>query len=208
MRPIMGEPEIDDDYLLDIALGLREDPGLLQRAERSAELSKRVSQMRAELQALDGQLSQLLSAGPPVDVLPLAHWRILLAVDDSASSGRACVVAARFAGRSEGSVIVFHAREMNPPRTAAVSEPEGDAEALLMSYADELRDGGIPVEPTLGQAIRGHEADSILEAAEELAADLIVIGAGNHSRLAALLLRHRTAGRVVANADRPVVVVS
>ena len=145
----MGEPEIDDGRLLDLALGLHEDPALRQAAEASPQLRRRLDELTAELHAISGELPRLLGAGSAGDVLSSDRWRILLALDDSPRSGRACAAAARLAACSAGTVIVFHVRETARLGSALISEPESEAAELVRSYLDELREEvleGVPDE--------------------------------------------------------------
>jgi nucleotide-binding universal stress UspA family protein len=203
----MGEPEIDDGRLLDLALGLHEDPALRQAAERSPQLRRRLDELTAELRAISGELPRLLRTGSAGDALPRDRWRILLALDDSPRSGRACAAAERLAASSAGTVIVFHVRGTAPLGSASISESQSEAAELLGSYLDELREEGIAVESALGQASYGHVAESILRAADELAADLIVLGADSRPRLLSSLSAHRIAKRVTAAARCPVLIV-
>jgi nucleotide-binding universal stress UspA family protein len=208
MRSIMRDFDIDDERLLDLALGLREDVELRQAAEHSPKLRRRLEELSVELEAIGQELPQLLAGNDAGHSLPRSRWRILLAVDGAPHDGRACSAAARLAASFAGRVIVFHVRETSLPDSASVAECETEAASQLTRYVDELEEEHIPAESALGRARRGHVAESILQAATELSVDLIVMGADRRSRRLAFLPWHRTARRVVSRARCPVLVVA
>ena len=54
--------DVDDDRLLDLALGLEDDPEVTEAVARSAELQQRLSELEADLRAIDRELHNMLPA--------------------------------------------------------------------------------------------------------------------------------------------------
>ena len=128
--------------------------------------------------------------------------RIVLAVDGSPPSERAVAVCADLAASLSAEVAVIHVN-IDPvmvvppvaPTEAMIAPPvlteqalrEADAagQAIVSRAVDVLKAKGVRV--TARQA-RGPVGQRVVEAANELAADLIVLGSHGHGRLEELLL--------------------
>lgn len=136
--------------------------------------------------------------------------RILVALDSSPSAPMVLDAAVDLARRTGGKVHLLRAVSLPPDLPGAMfAVPSGDltastvaaARSELATFAErvpaELRDG------TTAQV--GAPWDTICEAARELDADCIVIGAHGHGLLDRLL--GTTAAKVVDHADRTVYVV-
>jgi nucleotide-binding universal stress UspA family protein len=202
--------DIEDATLLDLALGLREDPELVQAIHSSRQLRKRYRAVERELRSLDGELHQvkLRSAGDRPR-LRLGPWRILLAVDDSEQSARAVDAAAALAGASGGEVLVFHLREVQPfcgGVGCTGLETRREAEELVCGIVDRLRGNGVWAEGETHTARSGEAAREIAHAARCIGADLIVMGSRGSSDLAALFTGS-VCHQAIRRASCPVVVV-
>ena len=72
-------PEIGDEKLLDLALGLRNDATLRRAVQHSAKLRERLGDITTDLSDLDRELSAVLAdAAANQDELRNRPWRILL----------------------------------------------------------------------------------------------------------------------------------
>jgi nucleotide-binding universal stress UspA family protein len=201
--------DVEDTSLLDLALGLRDDPELARAVRSAPELRKRFRAVKRDLKRLDGELRQI----EPQDAddrrrLRLGPWRILLAVDDSEPSARAVDAAAVMAEASGGEILVLHVREITPTRTAvgASLEPRWGAEQLVADIVDRLRLQGIRAEGEMHAAQLGHAAYDIAYAARCIGADLVIMGSRGHSGLAALFAGS-VAHQAIRRAHCPVLVV-
>lgn len=132
----------------------------------------------------------------------MAFSRIVLAVDGSPPSERAVEVCAALAGALGAQVTVIHVN-VDPlmvvppvaPTEAMIAPPvltdealrqeEAAGEAVLARAAEALRISGLTV--TTRRA-RGPVGQRVVEAANEITADLIVVGSHGHGRLEELLL--------------------
>ena len=156
--------DIEDATLLDLALGLREDPELVQAIHGSRQLRKRYRAVKRELRSLDGELHQVkLRSADDRPRLRLGAWRILLAVDDSEQSARAVDAAAALAEASavlgcdfiaQGeklhkveSRMLAHIREMHPQLIAGLTfEQHRELETRITSRMQVLQAEGEPLE--------------------------------------------------------------
>lgn len=138
-------------------------------------------------------------------------WKkILVAIDFSESAGRALESARALAAETGGTIVLLHV--VQPPYAvypqemldvAALSEAwMREARRALMPLAARARRGGrrVKVEVRFGAPWR-----RILDVAETLAVDAIVIGASGHSRFERLVLGS-TAEKVVRSSPVPVLV--
>jgi len=132
----------------------------------------------------------------------MAFRRMVLAVDGSPPSERAVAVCAALAAALNADVTIIHVNVdpvmvvppvapteamITPPvlTDEALQEAEAAGEAVLARAAEALRARGVTV--TTRRA-RGPVGRRVVEAANEVAADLIVVGSHGHGRLEELLL--------------------
>jgi nucleotide-binding universal stress UspA family protein len=198
--------DFTDERLVDFLLGLESDPELEEALRGQRGLRDRCRALRSELSALDREIGTLSSdgAGEP---LSRYSWRILLAVDGSVASRAATVAAAALAIRSDGVVDVLHVRPVAFASNTALP-PESPAEAtVVVSWAlGELHDRGVRARGQVCTAASAEVVRHILWEADEIAADIIVLGASSRSWLSALG-NPRVAAGVVKRACCPVLVV-
>jgi nucleotide-binding universal stress UspA family protein len=181
--------DVEDTSLLDLALGLRDDPELVRAVRGSPELRKRYRAVERHLRRLDGELRQI----EPQDAddrrrLRLGAWRILLAIDDSEPSTRATDAAAVMAEVSGGAILVLHVREVEPTSSSAGLETREEAEELVATIVDRLRGDGVWAEGETHTCRCGQTARDITQAARCIGADLIIMGSRGFSGPAALLM--------------------
>jgi nucleotide-binding universal stress UspA family protein len=138
---------------------------------------------------------------------------ILLAVDaarrDPAEHVMAAAEMTRELARDTGdSVIVLHVHEFATGRwgRAQVDCAEGAGEKVIGQVISGLRDAGITVKGVIGTAELGHVARTILAAAEEYDARLIVLGSSSRTDLP-LLPFGSVSNRLLHLARRPVLIV-
>lgn len=202
--------DIEDTTLLDLALGLREDPELLRAVHNSRELRRRFRAVERELRSLDGELHQMKPRNADDRRrLRLGPWRILLAVNDSEQSARAVEAAAALAEISGGEVLVFHLREVEPFCRGVGStglETRREAEELVCGIVERLRCNGVWAEGETHTTRSAEAAREIAHAARCIGADLIVMGSRGSSDLAALLTGS-VSHQAIRRASCPVVVV-
>lgn len=130
--------------------------------------------------------------------------RILVASDLTAYTDRAFDRAALLAGQSRASIRLVHAIDPGVLPPAYVARAVREAEAQL---EHEVRDSGIDTHIDISvKASRGSAETVILEGAEEMQADLIVLGLSHDTSLAGLV-RGTTIDKVIRRARCPVLVV-
>ena len=138
--------------------------------------------------------------------------KILVPIDFSDSASNIIEWAAYLARESKSKLVLFHAYHLPvefqqlegaylPPDFWA--NVKSEAEASLARYETELRESGHPVESVVRE---GYAATAIVDEANELGADLIVIGTHGLSGLKHMLLGS-VAERVVQKAPCPVLTV-
>jgi nucleotide-binding universal stress UspA family protein len=135
---------------------------------------------------------------------------ILLAVDKSAQSDAAVTAACDLARLGGGTVELLHVQE----REVVVGklggawdlETKEEAEAFLAKEAQLLRDAGVTVNPQVLRARHEETAHAIVDTADNVAADVIVMGTRGLSAFGALMLGS-TAYKVLHASKRPVLVV-
>jgi nucleotide-binding universal stress UspA family protein len=201
--------EFSDDQLVDFVLGLGTDHGLGDAVRAEPELRRRCSALKTELRHLDEEFAELLANDSHDGILTKASWRILLAVDGSSGSRKAALAALALALRSDGVVEVLHVCEFGQLGRCLgplPGETRAEAAALIGPVLGELRGRGVMVRGQLRSAPAGLVARNIVWEAEEIAADIIVIGSSSSSRLAALWAS-RVGAAVVRKARCPVLVV-
>jgi nucleotide-binding universal stress UspA family protein len=135
--------------------------------------------------------------------------KILLAVDHSEISDRAVVAARDLAMLSKGEVWVLHPREREmgaKTGVLAIDETTQDANAKVAACVEALAQAGVKAHGEVRNTIFGYAAREIVNDAQEIGADIIVMGSRGRSDIAGLLLGS-TAHKVIHLSDRPVLVV-
>jgi nucleotide-binding universal stress UspA family protein len=115
--------------------------------------------------------------------------KIVVALDGSAHAERALSVARDLAKESGGSVEAVHVREIAVVRggaqTAHADEPE--VERRVTAQVEDLKAAGIAANLHVLSST-GAPAHQIADVADEVGADLIVVGTRGHAAVAGLLL--------------------
>jgi nucleotide-binding universal stress UspA family protein len=139
----------------------------------------------------------------------MAFERILVAVDGSDASNNAFETALQLAGLTGGALTALAVEGPLPAYAATIGEVEEvkrekDAffERLLTTTKAHAEKAGVPLEVDLRP---GHAAELIVRVAEEMHADLIVLGHKGHFLRDHLL--GSTADRVAEHSRCPVMIV-
>jgi nucleotide-binding universal stress UspA family protein len=135
--------------------------------------------------------------------------KILVAVDHSEMSDRAVTAARDLATLSKGEVWVLHLREREVAvKTGALppDETTEEAKAEVAEAVEVLTQGGVTALGEVRNTIFGYAAREIVSYAQEIGADVIVMGSRGRGDMAGLLLGS-TAHKVIHLSDRPVLVV-
>ena len=133
--------------------------------------------------------------------------RILVAVDGSARSETTIAMALDMAGRYRSVVTVLHVREYERSEGSDVDMgPPISAEQLVDDVLERFRAGGVKAEGEVRRVSSGDTPEQIVEVAEKVTADLIVLGSRGMSEWKSLLLGG-VASKVVAHATCPVLLV-
>lgn len=133
--------------------------------------------------------------------------KILLAIDGSEPSVRACELVQKMALASKADVLVFHVVERFIGYAGAIeSETPEEITDLVDVTVRKLKDEGISARGEIVHAVANHTAHAILSAAKEFDADVVVMGSRGLSDMAGILLGSVT-HKVIHLADRPVMVV-
>ena len=144
--------------------------------------------------------------------MPIQVRRILVPLDFSEHAGLILNWAIHLAGEHRSRILLLHVYhlpvEFQQLEGAYLpadfwTNVKNEAETQLARHADQVREAGIEVEALVRE---GYPATVILEEAETLEADLIVIGTHGHTGLKHLLLGS-IAERVVQRAPCPVLTV-
>lgn len=135
---------------------------------------------------------------------------VLAAADASEQSDRAVEVARDLALVSGGTVHLFHVLErqviVGKSGGAFEMETADDVETLLERELATLRASGAKVQPHVRRGRHDEVAQSILELADELSADVVVMGTRGKSAFAALVVGSN-AYKVLHSSQRPVLLV-
>lgn len=133
-------------------------------------------------------------------------WRsIVCGVDSRHGSAEAVRLAARLAREQQAALVLLHVEEiageapLAPPRASAGPARKVQA-ADWTGLASDLRG-----EPVRTETAFGDPADTIAEFARNTGCDLIVVGSHAHSRVTLALAS--VAGKLIAHAPCPVIVV-
>jgi len=108
--------------------------------------------------------------------------RILLAIDDSASSEAALSFGAAMARQSSASVRIVHVNELLVGGRGLTVETQAQATRRVESAVTSLQDAGIPSDGAVYVASCFGVADGIANAAHDWSADVIVLGSRRHRR--------------------------
>lgn len=116
--------------------------------------------------------------------------KIVWATDGSAGADHALGYARDLARAHGAELVVVHGEEMSAARSSigyTRRVDEEDLEAKIQRQVAEITGGGIPVSVKVigGHA---HPATLIAEVAEDVGADLVVVGTRGHTPLAGLML--------------------
>ena len=133
--------------------------------------------------------------------------RIVVAVDGSDCADRAVSVAGDLAEAFGGEVVVVHLAETIAAWTVALeAETPEEAGDVADRAVRSLKDRGISARGEVHSIVRGAVAHRIVELADAVGADLIVMGSRGLSDISGLLLGSVT-HRVLHQAEVPVLVV-
>jgi nucleotide-binding universal stress UspA family protein len=115
--------------------------------------------------------------------------KIVLALDGSDPSDRAIPFAQELAKQSGGRIDVVHVREIVGGRGGvhSVRVDEDSLESKVVSQVDALKAAGVTSELHRFTANVGGPAHQIAEVAEQLGADVIVVGTRGHSSFGGFL---------------------
>jgi nucleotide-binding universal stress UspA family protein len=133
--------------------------------------------------------------------------RMLLAIDGSEPSKRATEVAGDLARKTHAEVVVVHVKERDITWAGGIDlETPEDAHDLVDDTVRTLKDAGVSARGEVHSTVYGRAARVILEAANEVGADVIVMGSRGLSDMAGLVMGSVT-HKVLHLARRPVLVV-
>ena len=132
---------------------------------------------------------------------------ILLAIDGSRHAQHAAGLVRRLAHDGGDDVIVVNVTEIMPVYGGATAHLDLDPKGVEAArrFAGELEQAGVPVKVELVRAFVGNVAKTIVEAARDHGAGVIVLGSRGRGDLTALLLGS-VAHKVIHLADRPVLI--
>ncbi len=133
---------------------------------------------------------------------------ILLTVDALHYAPETTEMAKELCHGPEDRVTILHVHEFAVGRFGRlqVDCPEGEAERLVISIHTELADAGINAEAEIREAHVGHIARTIVEAANQHDARIIVLGSARSTDLPAVPFGSVSL-KVLHLAKRPVIVV-
>jgi nucleotide-binding universal stress UspA family protein len=139
--------------------------------------------------------------------------KILVAVDLSSATKRVIQVTERIARGMSGKAWVLHVAEAEPDLVGFDAGPEvvrdqvakefREEHKAVQEYADTLREAGIESTALL---IRGPIVETILQQAERIDADLLIVGSHGFGALYDLLVGSASRG-VLKRSEIPVLVV-
>jgi nucleotide-binding universal stress UspA family protein len=138
---------------------------------------------------------------------PSPPRRVLLVVDRSPDTQSAVIATGALARESDVEVVTCRARTLCPSRCGSIeSEPKHISQSLVDQAGDALERLGVTVADRLVVTSWGTPSESIVNAAFEQAASMIVVANPSRARL-----RRRLSGRfvqrLVAVSEIPVLVV-
>jgi nucleotide-binding universal stress UspA family protein len=115
---------------------------------------------------------------------------IIWATDGSETADRALPYAKGLAEGADKTLVVVHVKELLVGRGGGYPVYADDDElvAKIEAQVDEIRKGGVAVELKLATAASFGPAHFVAKIAEEVAADVIVVGTRGHGPIAGALL--------------------
>lgn len=121
---------------------------------------------------------------------------VLWATDGSEIAARALPYALGLAEPDKAKLVVAHAREIFVGRGGGypILADESELREQIGRQVEDLRSGGLDASFVVRTCTAGHAARTIAEIAEEVGADLIVVGTHGYGRVAGLLLGSVTQG--------------
>lgn len=121
---------------------------------------------------------------------------VLWATDGSETAARALPYALGLAEPDNAKLVVAHVRENFVGRAAGfpVLADESELREQIGQQVEDLLSGGLDATFIVRTCTAGHAARTIAEIAEEVGADLIVVGTHGYGRVAGLLLGSVTQG--------------
>jgi nucleotide-binding universal stress UspA family protein len=121
---------------------------------------------------------------------------VLWATDGSETAARALPYALSLATGEKVTLVVVHVREIFVGRSSGypVLADESELQERIGEQVEDLRADGLDATFIVRTATAGHAAHTIAEVAEEIGADLIVVGTHGYGRIAGLLLGSVTQG--------------
>lgn len=131
---------------------------------------------------------------------------MLLAVDDSAHSQHAAEVCERLASLTKSTVVVMHVHELATGRWGSMRVDDNTGDAFAETTVKSLQGAGIEAKIDIREARYGQVAQALSTAAEDLDAEVIVLGSRGRSNVAAFALGG-VAHKLLHIARRPVMVV-
>ena len=140
------------------------------------------------------------------------YEKLLVAVDQSKSTGRVIEAARELALLAGSEVWVLHLRERSVPGKVPMApglpgdETTGEAQANVDAMVGELTRAGVKAHGEVRHTMFGYAAREIVEDAKAHDVDAIVMGSRGRGDLAGLVLGSTT-HKVIHLADRPVLVV-
>ena len=122
--------------------------------------------------------------------------KILWATDGSETAAHALPYALGLAESDKAKLVIVHAREIFVGRGGGYSvlADESELRATIHQQVEELKTSGIDATFVVRTCTASHAARTIAEIAEEVGADLIVVGTHGYGRVANLLLGSTTQG--------------
>jgi nucleotide-binding universal stress UspA family protein len=131
---------------------------------------------------------------------------ILLAVDDSKNSQHAANVVERLARNTTAAVVVLHVHEIAIGRWGRLRIDDSSDDEFAAAVSTELRAAGVPATTEIREVNYHGVPRAIVLAADELDADLIVVGSHGRSDLGSVALGS-VSHNVLHTSQRPVLVV-
>lgn len=133
--------------------------------------------------------------------------RIVVAIDGSRQGGKTVPVAIEMAGRFGSAVTIVHVREHAKYEGSDVDlGPETSAGDLVGAALDLFREAGLEARGEIRRVTPGDTPEQIVRVAEEVKADLIVMGTRGMTEWKSMLLGG-VANKVIHHAPCPVLLV-
>lgn len=116
--------------------------------------------------------------------------KIVVGVDGSDGSDRAVAEATEVAKRDGAGIVLVHVVERIAAKgdMAPLRADEPEIKERIEKQAADLRDAGVEADVRFESIVLGGPARSIADVADEIGADLIVVGTRGHSALAGVIL--------------------